>query len=133
MLNLDDPAILLNMKIWPEYIILTLSSRQEHNVQVRLTGKEDWGAVPGERIATISGKTPEQVSGAMKDLLDIIVKDPDSSLNKSLVYPSYPMYDMYNYYGGVPPHPQRSHAGGNYQGSRLVRGGGSNRLVFVFE
>ena len=53
-------------------------------MQVRLTGKDDWGAVPGERVASISGRDASSVSGAMKDLLGIVVKDPDSSLNKSL-------------------------------------------------
>ena len=64
-------------------------------MQVRLTGKDDWGAVPGERVASISGREGSSVSGAMKDLLDIVVKDPDSSLNKSLSYPAYPVFDMY--------------------------------------
>ena len=40
-------------------------------MKVLLTSKGDWGVVPGERVATISGEE-ESVNSAIEDVLAVI-------------------------------------------------------------
>ena len=41
-------------------------------MKVFLTSKDDWGVVPGERVATITGKE-DHVNGAIEDILAIVL------------------------------------------------------------
>lgn len=84
--------------------------QEDHKIKVILTSKDDWGVVPGERVATVAGQE-DSVNGAIVDILQIILDDPHARLNKSLVYPPYPMFDQFSYHGppaelmlrGAPP------------------------------
>jgi len=72
--------------------------QEEHKIKVILTSKDDWGVVPGERVATVAG--PEDaVNSAIEEILQIILGDKTARLNKSLVYPPYPMFDHFAYHG----------------------------------
>lgn len=75
--------------------------QEDHKVKVFLTSKDDWGVVPGERVATISGKE-DHVNGAIEDILAIVLEDSEARLNRSLAYPPYPMFDNFAYHGPPP-------------------------------
>ena len=44
---------------------------QENKVKVMLTSKGDWGVVPGERVATISGEE-DNVNRAIEEMLAVV-------------------------------------------------------------
>jgi len=87
--------------------------QEENKVKVMLTSKGDWGVVPGERVATISGEE-DNVNRAIEEMLAVVAKDPHARLEKSLVYPQYPMFDNFLYHGPPeslyrgPPSPRKN-------------------------
>ena len=52
--------------------ITNMSCYQDHQIKVILTSKDDWGVVPGERVATIAG-VEDAVNSAIEQILQVIL------------------------------------------------------------